>query len=353
MKILLLNWRDLVHPKAGGAEVYAYEIARHWVNSGHEVTWFCAAVEGHPAEEVKDGIRIVRRGGRLGVYREARKFYECEGRGNYDLVIDEVNTRPFLTPRYVDDTAHVALIHQVCREIWWYEAPWPAAILGRFWLEKRWLNTYRDTPVLTISESSRKSFIPYGIPHARIVPVGLDPIERPDVPREERPTVLYVGRLSRNKRPDHAIKAFEILRREVPDAQLWVVGDGPMRAKLERKAPEGVTFFGRVSQDEKHELMARAHVLACVSVREGWGLVVDEAAAMGTPSVGYDIPGFRDSIHAAGGVVVAARPEALATALAKQMAAVAPEAGWSGGALPWAEVATVVLAEAAHATTSV
>lgn len=343
MRILILNWRDLAHPKAGGAEVYAYEIARHWVADGHQVTWFCAAVDGKPEEDALDGIRIVRRGGRLGVYREARKFYETEGRGEYDLVIDEVNTRPFLTPRYIDDAPVVALIHQVCREIWWYEAPLPVAILGRFWLEKRWLKAYRNTPVLTISESSKQSFVQYGLPHAQVVPVGLDPMSRPDVPRESVPTVLYVGRISRNKRPHHALKAFELLKKTMPEAQLWVVGDGPMRAKLERRAPEGVTFFGRVSQEKKHELMARAQVLVCTSVREGWGLVVDEAAAMGTPAVGYDIPGFRDSISAAHGRTVDRHPAALAAALASQLASESPETGWQGGATTWDQVAARVL----------
>ena len=57
-----------------------------------------------------------------------------------------------------------------------------------------------------------------------------------------------------------------------------------------------MTFFGRVSEEKKLDLLKRAHVLMVPSVREGWGISVIEANAMGTPAVGYNIPGLRDSI---------------------------------------------------------
>jgi glycosyltransferase involved in cell wall biosynthesis len=60
--------------------------------------------------------------------------------------------------------------------------------------------------------------------------------------------------------------------------------------------------------------MARAHCLLVPSVREGWGLVVIEANAVGTPAVGYDIPGLRDSIRTGrtGVLARAGDPDALA-----------------------------------------
>ena len=52
---------------------------------------------------------------------------------------------------------------------------------------------------------------------------------------------------------------------------------------------------------------ARAHVLVATSVREGWGLNVSEAAACGTPAIGYSVPGLVDSIPASGGALVEPR----------------------------------------------
>ena len=55
MRILIYNWRDLAHPKAGGAEVYTDQIARHWVQAGHDITLFCSAVDGTFEQETVDG----------------------------------------------------------------------------------------------------------------------------------------------------------------------------------------------------------------------------------------------------------------------------------------------------------
>ena len=67
--------RDPTHPAAGGAEVYVTELARGWAAAGHAVTYFTAAVAGQAAEETVAGVNVVRRGGRLGVYRAARRFW--------------------------------------------------------------------------------------------------------------------------------------------------------------------------------------------------------------------------------------------------------------------------------------
>jgi len=234
----------------------------------------------------------------------------------------------------------------VCKEIWSFEMPAPVALLGRHVLEPHWLRLYRDVPTLTISESSRDSLAEYGLRRIAIVPVGVPDLKRPDVQRENRPTVLFVGRLSDNKRPADAIEAFRLLREQLPAAQLWVVGDGPQRAKLQGALPDGVIFHGRVDEDTKQQLMARAHALVVTSVREGWGLVVDEAAAMGTPSIGYDVPGLRDSVRGAHGVLADPTPAALAEALAERLpswTACPAQAGWRGGATSWDTVAAEVL----------
>ncbi len=185
MRILILNWKDLAHPAAGGAEVFTEHIARELVARGHSVTLFAAAVAGRPSREVVEGVQIVRSGGRLGVYRAARRFWSEEGRGAYDVVIDEINTRPFLTPRWIRHTPIVALIHQLAREIWHYETPFPVSVLGRYVLEPWWLRAYRDVPALTVSASSAESLVRY---HrwrdVTVVPQGHTPHPSPDVAKE-------------------------------------------------------------------------------------------------------------------------------------------------------------------------
>jgi glycosyltransferase involved in cell wall biosynthesis len=316
MRILFLNWKDLAHPAAGGAEVFTEEVARALVRRGHSVTVFAAAVEGRPEREVVEGVEIVRHGSRLGVYRAARRFWSEQPRRAYDVVVDEINTRPFMTPRWLRTAPVVALIHQLAREIWFYETAFPLSALGRYVLEPIWLRAYRDVPALTVSQSSADSLARYhGWRNVTVVPEGSTPHPVPQVAKEPKPTVVFLGRLVPMKRPQDALMAFRLLAERFPSARLWMIGDGPLLPRLQEHAPAGVTFLGRVSREELIERLARAHVLVATSVREGWGLNVSEAAACGIPSIAYSVPGLVDSAQASGGALVDPNPEALARAL--------------------------------------
>lgn len=356
MRILVYSGRDLAHPAAGGAEVYTHEVSSRWALAGHDVTLFAAAapdVDLAPEDEVA-GVRVVRQGNAMTVYRAAAGFYERQS-GGWDLVIDEVNTRPFGCARWVRDAPVVALVHQVAREVSFSKMMWPPVAVRRHWLEPRWLRGLRHVPILTVSPSTRQSLLDYGVKQVVVVPQGMtEPPVLPSLQKETDPTLVFVGRLTPNKRPHDVVAAFEIVRGEFPDAQLWFVGDGPLLGALRRIRVDGVTAWGRVDDVTKFRLMAAAHLMVATSVRDGWGRVVDEAAAVGTASVGYDVPGLRDSIPAAGGTLTAENPQSLAAAIIRQLpAALAAPPARPVGPLPgrsWDEVAAVVLDSALAAS---
>lgn len=333
--------------------MYTDEVLRHWAASGHCVTLFASKHRRSASEETVGGVRIVRRGGVFGVYREARWFYETEGRGRYDLVVDQVNTRPFLCPAYVKDTRLVGFIHQVAMEVWDYELPRPLGFIGRHWLEPRWLKQYADTPVLTVSASSASSLVPYGLTAVTVVPEGLRlPRELPKSTKAPHPTLIFVGRMAANKRPDHALAAFRLARRHVPGLRLWMVGSGALLRNLSRRAPQGVTFFGRVDETTKFDLLSRAHVIVATSVREGWGLMISEAAAVGTPAIAYDVPGLSDSVAATGGTLVAPDPQSMAAKIVLHARnwGVTQSCPLPTGTEPWERVAELMLSHALDAT---
>jgi glycosyltransferase involved in cell wall biosynthesis len=316
MRILICNWKDLRHPAAGGAEVYTHECAKRWAKAGHQVTLLCAAVAGEAAVDSTLGYRILRQGSRLGVYRCVREFLRAHS-DEFDVIIDEINTRPFFA-HHATDTPVVALAHQVAREVWFHETPLPLALVGRYILEPLWLRRYEDVRTLTVSESSADSLRTYGLRNLSVV---LEGVELPDsvvlpIPKASVPTLAFCGRLVATKRPDHAIAAFaRAAERLDGSVELHVIGTGPLEAKLRKAAPKGVVIHGSVGQKEKFEILGSADALLCTSSREGWGLVVSEAAAVGTPTIGYDVAGLRDSIRAAEGVIVAPRIDALADAI--------------------------------------
>ncbi len=339
MRILILNWKDLAHPAAGGAEVFTEQVAHSLVARGHQVTLFAASVNGRPARELVDGVEIVRDGGRFTVYRAARRFWSRAGQDAYDIVVDEINTRPFLTPRWVKGVPVVALIHQLAREIWSYETPFPISVLGRYVLEPLWLRAYRDVPALTVSESSAESLTRYhGWRDVTVIPEGSTPHPVPQVAKESDPTVVFLGRLVAMKRPEDAIEAFRLLNARLSPAKLWVIGDGPLLPRLCAADPVAVEFLGRIGREELLDRLARAHVLVSTSVREGWGLNVSEAAACGTPSIAYAVPGLIDSVRASGGALVPPTPAELGKAL-EEFFAGSLQLDARSSTVPWTEVA--------------
>lgn len=298
LKILIFNWRDIKNPEAGGAEVFTHENAKRWVKAGHEVTLFTSEYPTSTKEEILDGIQIVRSGGKYSVYRQAKKYYRQRfSREGYDIYVDEINTRPFHTTQFVDKDKIIALIHQLAREYWFYETPFPLNYLGYYLLEERWLKSYIDHTTVTVSESTRQDLLQLGFKNVIVVSEGLTfpPLEK--LPEKETyPVVVYVGRLTRAKRPDHAIRAFKLVKARLPEAELWVVGDGYFRKNLEAISTDGVKFFGFVSMNDKMSLIKRAWLLVNPSVREGFGLNVVEANALGTPCIAYNVAGLRDSV---------------------------------------------------------
>jgi glycosyltransferase involved in cell wall biosynthesis len=284
---------------AGGAEVFTHEVATRWVNSGHDVTLLSSGFEGGLREEILEGVRVLRQGSKFSVYRRVRERYLQEFQNRSQIAIDEINTRPFLTPRYVNSrTTLCALLFQLAREYWFYETPFPVNLVGRYWLENHWLSLYKNIPTFTISRSTKNDLEALGFHNVTIVPVGVSTRLSTTVPiKDATPTLIYVGRLTKAKRAGDALRAFAIVRRHLPSARLWVVGDGYLKKKLERRAPDGTVFFGKVSEAKKAELLSRAHILIVPSIREGWGLTVTEANAVATPAVGYNVPGLRDSIR--------------------------------------------------------
>lgn len=299
LKILVFNWRCWLNPEMGGAEVFTREILKRWAEAGHKVTLFTSNFKGGKGKEVVDGVDIIRDGGMYSVYWKAKKYYnKFFSKQDYDIVIDEINTRPFLTPKFIKKGEKiVALIHQLAREYWFYETPFPISYFGYYFFEERWLRNYRRILTVTVSESTRKDLAGLGFEKVLVVGEGLNfKPSKKLAEKEGYPVIVYAGRLKKAKRPDHAVKAFEIVRRAVPNAELWIIGDGYFRDKLMSIACEGVRFFGSLSNEERRNLIKKAWVLVNPSVREGFGLSVVEANALGVPCVAYDVAGLRDSI---------------------------------------------------------
>jgi glycosyltransferase involved in cell wall biosynthesis len=179
---------------------------------------------------------------------------------------------------------------------------------------------------LAVSDALRERAIARGYPEARTLThyngVDLDRF-RPDVAPREPGLVLHVGRLVEKKGTKVLIEAVA----KLADAKLIVIGDGPLRAAVERQARklgERVRFLGALPSDEVAHWMRRASVLAAPSMTaadgdaEGLPNVVVEAAASGLPVVGTRHSGIPEAIE--DGVTGFLVPEGDAGALAARLA---------------------------------
>lgn len=154
-------------------------------------------------------------------------------------------------------------------------------------------------------EAYRTTYPHFPIPY-RVIPNGIDtakfnPGVRPLEKFSARPTVLFLGRLDPRKGFARLLAAFPLVKRRIPNAQLIVVGSGPLRDQYERMVPgslhNSVFFEGRVT----HDLIPRYYASADVYVSpatggEVFGIVLTEAMATGTPVVASDIPGYNEVV---------------------------------------------------------
>jgi glycosyltransferase involved in cell wall biosynthesis len=321
MRFLMLNWRDPKNPLAGGAErvTQAYLVAL--AARGHEVFWFANDFPGAAREETIEGIKIIRDGGLGTSVLKAKKWHRRQKR--FDLVIDQHHGVAWFVPWW-RKTNCVAYIHEVLGPIWNSFYPWPFSAIGRW--QERWTHWfYRRVPFFTASSFTREQLLKHGVHNVQIIPYGVHTRALPLLPEKSLTAplrLIVVSRLAPNKRIDHAIRTLRCLIDFGIAAKLTVVGTGEEEMKLkslaaELRLQEHIEFTGLQSEAEKDKRLTESHFLLHTSQREGWGLNVIEANAMGTPAAVYPVAGLIEStLHDETGLVAANEtPEALATAL--------------------------------------
>ncbi len=321
MRFLMLNWRDPQNPLAGGAERVTQAYLEALVQRGHAAWWFANNFPGAAPTATLGGVHIVRGGGMGTSILSAIRWYRRQA--PFDLVIDQHHGIPWYAPWWCR-TRNVAYIHEVLGPIWSAFYPWPLSTLGRW--QERWTHWgYRKVPFWTACQATRDCLRAHGVRDITLIPYGVHTRALPEL--EAKPLtpplrLVTVCRLAPNKRVEHAVRLMQCLAASGVAAQLTIVGGGEEEARLRglviaEKLEDRVTLTGQVTETEKNEILRRAHFLVHTSLREGWGLNVIEANAMGTPGLVYPVEGLVEStLHDQTGLVSAEEtPESLAVRL--------------------------------------
>ncbi|MBW7997672.1 MAG: glycosyltransferase family 4 protein [Candidatus Glassbacteria bacterium] len=310
-RILLINWRDIAHPEAGGAEVHAHEIFRRLAAAGHQVTFLTCAWPGCEPETEIDGIKIIRGGSNMTFnYSVPGLMKKLDVERNFDIVVEDVNKIPFRTPRHTR-LPRLILFHHLFGATIFREAVFPVALYVWLW-ERMIPRFYRGEWVQAVSQDTRSELVDNGFDPERIKVVynGIDttvytpPNHAAVTVGAEEPYLLYMGRIKRYKRLDLILDAFVRALHTGLEGRVRLIfaGAGNDYPRLRKRADElGIdgrtSFLGRVSEEQKTDLLRHALCVLNPSPKEGWGITNMEAAACGTPVVASRSPGLRESVH--------------------------------------------------------
>ncbi len=328
--IVILNWRDPKHPLAGGAEISLLEHAKFWAKNGANVKWFASKFNNALNNEEINGIKIIRKGTHYTVHLWAYAYYIQKKFGHVDLIIDSFHFLPFFSFLYEKTDKIIALINEPAKNAWFKNAFFPLSLLG-YLVEPLFFIPYKKVPFITSSESIAEELIKYNIDKKRIniINHGSEAGGRDrgrEYKKEKNPILIYLAQISPDKGIEDAIKALSSVLQINSTAKLWVVGKAineKYLAKIKniivnKKLEKNVSLFGFVSETYKNKLLAKAWILVHPSIREGWGLNVIEANAVGTPAVGYNVVGLKDSIkNNQTGLLVEKNSKALADGINK------------------------------------
>lgn len=164
-----------------------------------------------------------------------------------------------------------------------------------------------------VSSAMKKVAMKMGVNSGKIsvMPMGVDLINEfkpvPEIKRNDQ-RLIFVGRLVEKKGASCLLDAMASVTKAIPDAELLIVGDGPLRTTLEQKAKQlglddHVQFHGSVPHHQLPELYSSASIAVVPSIidsagdQEGLGLVIIEAMGCGCAVIASDLDAIRDIVN--------------------------------------------------------
>ncbi|QRV13985.1 glycosyltransferase [Haloterrigena salifodinae] len=290
-----------IHP--GGAVNVVVE-ATHALNadlyvgfSGKEAEWW--------EQRVPNAVSIQRttsRGGTVNDIRTAWSILNLDLR-EYDIVLTSGPAAKFFQP--YDNQLHLHYIHHPPLSSLWFDGSLFAYLVK---LIDRVETSAVPHLVANSDLTATRVYRQYNYEVDQVIAPPVDVAKfSPNATRVENQIVM-VGRLEERKRSTIAVNAF----RSLPEYRLKLVGDGPLREKIEQDTPSNVDILGYVDDATLRRTVEESIAGVFLAEREDFGITPIEYMAAGMPVVGVDEPNTNNQIDQETGVLVDPTPDAVA-----------------------------------------
>lgn len=315
MKLLVFSWRDLRHPRSGGSEVYLFNVLRRVDGLFDDIICFTSSYPSAYRFENLKHIKIYRVGYDYAPPLITLRSKEFIKSLDDTIILENINHIPFYTPIIYPNIPVITMIHHVASLQLYIEAPIIAPVAD---LIERGVSPifYRDKVAIVPSRSTANQLARLGYRKIHVIPPGIEYRKfrlRSERYKKKPHSLIYLGRILRYKQIHHVLEALAKVVEKIPDVRLTIAGRVCSKRYLKQlyslidklKLGGRVTIKPNVSEEEKIKLLSEAEVFVTASAREGWAITVIEANACGTPAVGYDVAGLRDSIkHGETGILI-------------------------------------------------
>jgi len=346
---VILSWRDwevkialvtdTYFPRVNGVSASTLTFAQEFRQLGHEVFVYAPA---YPGQDGDPGVvrfpsrylwfdpedRLARAGHPPGVEHFLRQGFDVvHTQTPFSLGRAALGwaRRSGAVPIHTYHTLFAAYVEHYLRFV-----PRALSIPLVRWASRRYCNACAR--IVVPSSAMRAELASYGVDTPiEVIPTGID-LRRFDgrdrwrlrrqlgVP-DEAPLLLFMGRVAEEKNIDFLFDVVERLLPRRPELRLWVAGEGPAKARLQRAVAErrlggAVRFLGYLTREDWRDCYAGADLFVFASVTETQGLVVTEAMAADTPVVAVGAMGILDVMREGrGGMVTSLDRDAFASAI--------------------------------------